>query len=73
MLSSAPTPLETGGDAGDIRDMTVPWLFEESARERKTATGTFEHEKIVEGVLLGRGSAGKVMSFRDWLFRDKKG
>ena len=41
--------------AGDIKDMTVPWLFQELAAGKKTGTATFEQDMVVKKVFFSKG------------------
>ena len=51
-LPSGRTVLSSSGDIGS---MTVPWLFQELAGEKKTATAVFELNKTVKKVYFSAG------------------
>ena len=41
--------------AGEIKDMTVPWLFQELAAGKKTGTAIFEQDMLVKKVFFSKG------------------
>ncbi len=49
----------TGGilikPTGDIKDLTIPWLFQDLGAKRKTGTTIFEQDMLVKKVYFGNG------------------
>lgn len=40
---------------GDIKDLTIPWLFQDLGAKRKTGTAIFEQDMLVKKVYFGNG------------------
>jgi tetratricopeptide (TPR) repeat protein len=51
---------------GDIKDMTIPWLFQDLRKGRKTGTALFEQDAAIKKVFFNQGDVLFAASNKDY-------